>query len=232
MKTKEKVIPKFGVKDQIGYVCGDMAGSFVNLFVDAYFLTFCTYALGIKASWMEGLFLVARLWDAINDPLIGSLIDSDKRKYKLGKYKTYILIGALGLVVGGAAVFLPFPKADVVVKSILFIVGYIVWDAAYTVANVPYGTMLNIVTEDAGERAQLSVFIYQVARLERHTAHSEVFFSNMVGSSTYVVFTGPRCIKTPNNGCFHTFITGAEKDGDIRFLVCLKIVVGRGSHSY
>ena len=81
MKTKEKAIPKFGVKDQIGYVCGDMAGSFVNLFVDAYFLTFCTYALGIKATWMAGLFLAARLWDAINDPIIGSFPD----RWRLGK---------------------------------------------------------------------------------------------------------------------------------------------------
>ena len=83
---------------------------------------------------------------------------NDRRKYKLGKYKTYILIGALGLLVGGAAVFLPFPKADVAVKVVLFILGYIVWDAAYTMANVPYGTMLNLVTDNDQERASLSVF--------------------------------------------------------------------------
>ena len=76
----------------------------------------------------------------------------------MGKYKTYILIGALGLLVGGAAVFLPFPKADTFVKAILFILGYVIWDAAYTMANVPYGTMLNIVTTDNEERASLSVF--------------------------------------------------------------------------
>ncbi len=44
----EKKTRPFGVLDQVGYVCGDMAGSFVNLFVDAYFLTFCTYVLGIN----------------------------------------------------------------------------------------------------------------------------------------------------------------------------------------
>ena len=104
------------------------------------------------------LLLLVQAWDAINDPLIGSLIDNDRRKYKLGKYKTYIQIGALGLLVGGAAVFLPFPNAGVVVKAILFIFGYIVWDAAYTMANVPYGTMLNLVSEDDQERASLSVF--------------------------------------------------------------------------
>ena len=104
------------------------------------------------------LLLIVQAWDAINDPLIGSLIDGDKRKYKLGKYKTYILIGAIGLVVGGAAVFMPFPNANTVVKAVLFILGYVIWDAAYTMANVPYGTMLNIVTENNEERASLSVF--------------------------------------------------------------------------
>ena len=58
-------------------------------------------------------------WDAINDPLIGNLIDRDRRKYKMGKFKTYILIGACGLLIAGAAVFLPFPNASVVVKAIL-----------------------------------------------------------------------------------------------------------------
>ena len=67
--------------DQVGYVCGDMAGSFVNLFVDAYFLTFCTYVLGISPAWMATLFLVARLWDAINDPIMGSFPD----RWRLGK---------------------------------------------------------------------------------------------------------------------------------------------------
>ena len=71
----EKSVRPFGVKDQLGYVFGDMAGSFVNLFVDAYFLTFCTYILGISPGWMAGLFLAARLWDAINDPIMGSFPD-------------------------------------------------------------------------------------------------------------------------------------------------------------
>ena len=60
--NNKKVRP-FGVKDQLGYVCGDMAGSFVNLFVDSYFLTFCTYVLGINPAWLASLFLVARLCD-------------------------------------------------------------------------------------------------------------------------------------------------------------------------
>ena len=52
----KKQIRPFGVKDEIGYVFGDMAGSFVNLFVDAYFLIFCTNVLGISAGWMGTYF--------------------------------------------------------------------------------------------------------------------------------------------------------------------------------
>jgi len=94
----------------------------------------------------------------VNDPLIGSLIDNDRRKYKYGKFKSYIFIGACGLLVGGAAVFLPFDNAPVVLKAVLFILGYIIWDAFYTIANVPYGSMLSLVSADVGERAQLSTW--------------------------------------------------------------------------
>ena len=99
-------------------------------------------------------------WDAVNDPIIGTMIDKDKRRYRLGKYKQYIFLGACGLLLGGAAVFLPLnpETTNTVVKALVFVMGYVIWDAAYTMANVPYGTMLNIVTDNNEERASLSVF--------------------------------------------------------------------------
>ena len=83
MAKIDKSVRPFSGKDEVGYLFGDMAGSFVNLYVDAYFLTFCTYALGISASFMAGLFLVVRLWDAFDDPVIGSFPD----RWHLGKGK-------------------------------------------------------------------------------------------------------------------------------------------------
>ena len=148
---------KFGIRDKLAYAAGD-AGCNLSFGLKSTVQTFWLVYMMVETGLFSILLLLVQAWDAINDPLIGSLIDSDKRKYRLGKYKTYILIGAIGLLVGGAAVFLPFPNADIVVKAILFVIGYIIWDAAYTMANVPYGTMLNLVTDDAGERAQLSVF--------------------------------------------------------------------------
>ena len=148
---------KFGIRDKLAYAAGDL-GCNMSFGLKTTVQTFWLVYMMMETGLFSLLFLVVQAWDAINDPLIGSLIDSDQRKYKLGKYKTYILLGAIGLLVGGAAVFLPFPGANTFVKAVLFILGYVIWDAAYTMANVPYGTMLNIVTENNEERASLSVF--------------------------------------------------------------------------
>ncbi len=148
---------KFGIRDKLAYAAGDL-GCNMSFSLKGTVQTFWLVFMMMETGLFSLLLLIVQAWDAINDPIIGSLIDADKRKYKMGKYKTYILIGAIGLLVGGAAVFLPFPKAPEVIKAVLFILGYVVWDAAYTMANVPYGTMLNIVTEDDQERASLSVF--------------------------------------------------------------------------
>ena len=148
---------KFGIRDKLAYAAGDL-GCNMSFGLKGTVQTFWLVYMMMETGLFSILLLLVQAWDAINDPLIGSLIDNDQRKYKMGKYKTYIFIGACGLLLGGAAVFLPFPKADIIVKAILFVLGYIIWDAAYTMANVPYGTMLNIVTTDDQERASLSVF--------------------------------------------------------------------------
>ena len=153
----EKGYRKFGIRDKLAYAAGDL-GCNMSFGLKGTVQTFWLVYMFMETGLFSILLLLVQAWDAINDPLIGTLIDSDRRKYKIGKYKTYILIGACGLLFGGAAVFVPLPGASTFVKAILFVLGYIIWDAAYTMANVPYGTMLNIVSEDAGERAQLSVF--------------------------------------------------------------------------
>ncbi len=147
----------FGMRDKLAYAAGDLGCNMsfaLKSTVQTFWLVFMTLETGL----LSILLLLVQIWDAVNDPLIGTLIDNDRRKYRHGKFKTYIFIGACGLLLGGAAVFLPFPDAPVFVKAMLFVLGYIVWDAFYTVANVPYGSMLSLVTEDVGERAQLSTW--------------------------------------------------------------------------
>ncbi len=148
---------KFGILDCVAYAAGDL-GCNMSFGLKSTVQTFWLVFMAMETGLLSVLLLVVQIWDAINDPLIGSLIDADRRKYKHGKFKTYIFVGAAGLLVAGALVFIPVPDANVVIKSILFILGYICWDAFYTVANVPYGSMLSLVTTDAGQRSQLSTW--------------------------------------------------------------------------
>lgn len=156
METKKTVKP-FGMLDKIAYAMGDF-GCNMSFSLKGTVQTFWLVYMMLETGLLSILLLLVQIWDAINDPIIGSMIDADRRHYKHGKFKTYIFVGAVGLVVAGALVFIPAPDAATWIKALLFIAGYVVWDACYTTANVPYGSMLSLVTEDAGERAQLSTW--------------------------------------------------------------------------
>ena len=146
---------KFGAIDKLAYAAGDF-GCNMSFALKSYLMVYWTQYMQMTESVYALLLVVVQIWDAINDPLIGAMIDSDRRKYKRGKFLTYVLIGSIGLIVAGAATFAPFPNAHKVAKIALFVGGYVFWDAFYTLANVPYGSMLPLITNDPGERAQLS----------------------------------------------------------------------------
>ncbi len=155
MATNQKP-RKFGIRDCLAYAAGDL-GCNMSFALKGTMSIFWTQFMGMDL-WYALLLIVVQVWDAINDPLIGSLIDADKRKYKRNKFLTYIWAGSIGLIVGGACCFLPFPGAPVWAKAIIFIAGYVVWDAFYTVANVPYGSLLSLISNDVKDRASLSAW--------------------------------------------------------------------------
>ncbi len=148
---------KFGIRDKLAYAAGDL-GCCLSFGLKGTVSVFWTQFMGVSLEAMAILMIIVQCWDAINDPLIGSMVDADKRQYKRNKFLQYIWFGSIGLMVGGAALFLPIPGAPMVLKYVLFVLGYIFWDAFYTVANVPYGSLMSLITTDASERASLSVF--------------------------------------------------------------------------
>lgn len=147
---------KFGMRDCLAYAAGDL-GCNMSFALKGTMSIFWTQFMGMDL-WYALLLVIVQVWDAINDPLIGSIIDADRHKYKRNKFLAYIWAGSLGLIVGGACCFLPFPNAPVWAKFIIFIAGYVVWDAFYTVANVPYGSLLSLISNDVKDRASLSAW--------------------------------------------------------------------------
>lgn len=151
----KKQIRPFGVKDEIGYVFGDMAGSFVNLFVDAYFLIFCTNVLGISAGWMGTLFLVARLWDAINDPIMGSFPDRWMIGKSGDKFKPWIKIFMLPLALSGVLCFFNVPLERIALHAYVAF-AYVLYGMSYTGTSMPFGAMASVVSDDPIQRSKLS----------------------------------------------------------------------------
>ena len=152
---EKKQIRPFGVKDEIGYVFGDMAGSFVNLFVDAYFLIFCTNVLGISAGWMGTLFLVARLWDAINDPIMGSFPDRWMIGKSGDKFKPWIKIFMLPLALSGVLCFFNVPLEGIALHAYVAF-AYVLYGMSYTGTSMPFGAMASVVSDDPIQRSKLS----------------------------------------------------------------------------
>jgi len=155
VKTTKQTRP-FGIRDSLAYAAGDL-GCNMSFALKGTMALFWTQVMGMSA-WYSLLLVIVQIWDAINDPVIGSMIDADKRDYKRNKFLQYIWVGSIGLIVGGACCFLPFPGAPVWAKFIIFIAGYVVWDAFYTIANVPYGSLLSLISKEPADRASLSAW--------------------------------------------------------------------------
>lgn len=148
---------KFGMRDKLAYAAGDF-GCNMSFALKSYLTLFWTQYMGLDPILMASLLLLVQVWDAINDPVIGSMIDADRRQYKRNKFLQYIHIGSIGLMVAGAACFIPLPNMPTIAKNILFVAGYMIWDAFYTLANVPYGSMMSLISTNAADRAQLSAW--------------------------------------------------------------------------
>ncbi len=147
---------KFGIRDSVAYAAGDF-GCNMSFALKSTMAIFWTQYMGLEL-WYSLLLIFVQVWDAINDPLIGSIIDADKRKYKRNKFLAYIWAGSIGLIVAGALCFLPVPNAPLIAQMIIFIAGYVIWDAFYTVANVPYGSLLSLISKEPADRASLSAW--------------------------------------------------------------------------
>ncbi len=106
--------------------------------------------IGISATVVGGIFIVVKIWDAINDPLFGVIVD--KAHLKSGKFIPWVRISSFLIPVATIFLFSAPLDASIQVKAIWATVGYVLWDAAYTICDVPALALATSMTDEPKER--------------------------------------------------------------------------------
>ena len=146
---------KLSLVEKISYGSGDFASSIFWALFSMFLLFFYTDVFGITAAAAGTMFLVTRLWDALNDPLMGMI--GDRTKTKWGKFRPYLLFVALPFAIIGILTFTT-PDMNSSNKLIYAYVTYTLMMMVYTAINVPYASLLGVMTKDSKERTSLASF--------------------------------------------------------------------------
>ena len=145
-------------KHWFGYMCGDWGGCMTFTLMSSIFSIFCTNALGIDPKILGTLVIIWTIWDAINDPIMGTIMDKAfaKKRNVRGKFRPWILRATPLLAVTAIALWtVPTLFKGVTLLVVLFSTK-ILYEAAYTMFNIPMGSLLSAMSENDVERASLS----------------------------------------------------------------------------
>lgn len=144
------------VREKIAYALGDAAaGGITWKIMSIAFPLFFTNVFGLTFADAAALMLIARLFDVVTDPIMGSLADRTQSRW--GTYRPWLIFGAIpfGLIF---ALLLYTPDFGPAGKRIYAYVLYLLMMAVYTAVNVPYGSLLGVMTDDDNEKNQFSSY--------------------------------------------------------------------------
>lgn len=144
---------RLSFKEKFGYSLGDVASNFFFQTFILFLTYFYTDVYGISAGTVATLFLVTRVWDAVNDPLMGMI--ADRTNTKMGKFRPFLLWFAIPFGVVGVLMFTT-PNFSLTGKIIYAYVTYILLIMLYTIVNVPYSALMGVLTPDPKERTVIS----------------------------------------------------------------------------
>ena len=148
-------------KDYFGYAMVDAAGCLVFSLVTTLLQKFYTDIFHLSPLFIMLMFIAARIWDAINDPIMGRICDTVQPS-RHGRYRQWFLYVAAPLAVASVLMFVKWPglgeEGNNLLTCVYASVTYIAWGMIYTVLQIPYGSLASVVTTDATERSKLSVY--------------------------------------------------------------------------
>ena len=154
-KAPKNGLPK---KHWFGYMFGDWGGCMTFALMSSIFSIYCTNVLGIDTKVMFVLTVIWTVWDAINDPMMGALMDKAfaKRQHKAGKFRPWLLRATPLLAVSAIAMWTVPTFMDGIPLLVALFSFKILYEASYTMFNIPMGSLLSAMSTNDSERASLS----------------------------------------------------------------------------
>ena len=143
------------LKEKVGYGFGDMSSSMFWKIFSAYLPIFYATVFQLSLEVTGTLIIVTRIWDAISDPMMG--IIADRTSTRWGKYRPYLLWISIPFAIAGVLLFTK-PSLGETGNTVWAFATYILMMTVYTAINVPYGSMLGVMTEDSDEKTVFSSF--------------------------------------------------------------------------
>ncbi|WP_246022542.1 MFS transporter [Filimonas effusa] len=151
---------EISIKEKAGYGFGDFASSMFWKLFSVYLLYYYTDVFGIPAAAVGTMFLITRIWDTALDPAIG--IISDRTETRWGKFRPYLLWMAIPFGIAGILTF-SAPELSLTGKLIYAYITYTIMMMVYSAINVPYASLMGVMTADIKERTTLSTFRFVFA---------------------------------------------------------------------
>ena len=157
-KNQNKTVGGLTTKHWFGYMFGDFGGCMTFALMASIFSIYCTNVLGVNATVMGVLTIIWTIWDAINDPMMGALMDKAfaKSKNKRGKFRPWLLRATPLLAISAIALWTVPTFLDGIPLLVSLFSFKICYEAAYTMFNIPMGSLLSAMSKNDSERASLS----------------------------------------------------------------------------
>lgn len=140
-------------KSIFSYALGDLASQLVWTFVGMYLTVYYLDVVGLAPLVASTIMLVARVWDAVNDPMMGAICERTHSKH--GRFRPYILYGAPLLAIFGVLTFTS-PFGNGAAGAVWATVTYIGAGMLYTLVNIPYGALAGVMTTHNDDRTKLN----------------------------------------------------------------------------
>jgi GPH family glycoside/pentoside/hexuronide:cation symporter len=158
--TSDPAHEPLSVREKLGYGLGDTASNLYWKLFEFFQLIFYTDVFGISAASAATMFFVTKIWDAINDPIVGLIADRTRTAW--GRFRPYLLWMAVPFAVTGILTFYT-PDLSPRGKLVYAYVTYTLVFMGYTAINIPYGALLGVISASSQERTAVSTYRFVLA---------------------------------------------------------------------